>query len=84
MVTTGRYQISDELVEVIANCFEQMSDPIKLVLRADVALYFQNGDWVSLKTLCDEIQLSEKTVKSRRTRGRSNLRSCLEGKGYDA
>ncbi len=84
VVTTQRDQNSDELVEEIANCVEQMSDAIKLVLRTDVALYYQYDRWVSLKALCDQTQLSEKTVKSRRTRGRNNLRSCLEGKGYDA
>lgn len=83
-VATRNHQDPIELVEEIANCIENMSEAIKTVLRTDVALYYQNDRWVSLKTLCDETQLSEKKVRARRTRGRHHLRSCLEGKGYDA
>ena len=84
VVTSEDYHDATELVDVIAHCIEQMSDAIKHVLRTDVALFFQHDRWVSLKALSDETQLRETTVKARRTRGRNDLRSCLEGKGYDA
>lgn len=89
LVTDTESYSLDELLEEIETAYDKLPEGQQLVMRIDVYLYLAaGGKWVSLDRLTSEINrqsglaLHRSTVKSRRARGRDNLRRLLKKRGY--
>jgi len=72
-----------ELLEEFEKCFETVSPANQDALLVDVRLFFENGRWATNRELAQEMGKNVNTVSSQRTRGRDQIRECLQGKGYD-
>lgn len=72
----------EELLAVIITCLDSVSVANREVLEMDVQLLFETGEWVTARELAAKLGREVSTVSSQRTRGRRQLRDCLQGKGY--
>lgn len=72
----------EELLAAINSCLDSVSDANREVLEMDVQLLFETGEWVTARELAAKLGREVSTVSSQRTRGRQQLRDCLQAKGY--